>query len=120
MGDVSQGFLDLDSIVCLFSSDEVDGMVNIGGGKLGRVATDGLGDGSAVFLMDSGDGGKAPAHRFGELFGRLPSMRQGEDSIGFISGEGFHDDGDCVQVNIVPYLVDKPCLYYQHGHVVLI
>ena len=52
MGDVPQGFSDLDSIVCLFSADRVDDMVNIGGGKLGRAATNGLGDGRAVFLMD--------------------------------------------------------------------
>ena len=111
MGDVPQGFLDPDSIVCLFSADKVDDMVNIGGGKLGRAATNGLGDGRAVFLMDSGDGGKVPAHRFGDLFGRLPSMRQGEDRIGFISGEWFHDDGGCVQVVVVLYLVNKLCLY---------
>ena len=48
MGDVPQGFLDLDSIVYLFSADKADGMVNIGGGKLGRAATNGLGDGRAV------------------------------------------------------------------------
>ena len=35
-------------------------MVNIGGGKLKRAATNGLGDGRAVFLMDSGDSGKVP------------------------------------------------------------
>ena len=64
----------------------MDGMVNIGGSKLGRAATNGLGDGRAVFLMDSGDGGKVPATRSGDLSGRLPSMRPGEDSIGFING----------------------------------
>ena len=63
MGDISQGFSDLDSIVCLFSGDKADGMVNVGGGKLGRAATNGLGDGRAVFLTNSGDGCKAPAHR---------------------------------------------------------
>jgi hypothetical protein len=111
MGDVPHGFSDLNSIVCLFSSDKVDGMVNIGGGNLGMVATNGLGDGGAVFLMDSGDGGNVPATKCGDLFGRLPSMRQGEDSTGFISGEQFHDDGGCVQVVVVLYLVDKLCLY---------
>ena len=111
MDDVPQGFLDLDSIVCLFSGEKVDGMVNIGGGKLGMVATNGLGDGRAVFLIDSRDGGKVPAHRFGDLFGRLPSKRQGKDSINFISGEGFHDNGGRVQVVVVLYLVNKRCLY---------
>ena len=86
MGDVPQGFLDPDGIVCLFSADKADGMVNIGGGKLGRAATNGLGDGRAVFLMDSGDGGKVPATRCGDLSGRLPSMRPGEGSSGFING----------------------------------
>ena len=89
----------------------MDAMVNIGGVKLGRAATNGLGDGRAVFLMDSGDGGKVPATRSGDLSGRLPSMRLGEDSIGFSSGEGFHDDGGCVQVVVVLYLVNKLCLY---------
>ena len=64
MGDVFEGFSDLDSIVCLFSGGKMDGMVNIGGGKLRRAATNDLGDGRAVFLMDSGDGGKVHAHRF--------------------------------------------------------
>ena len=86
MGDVPQGFLDLDSIICFFSGDKVDSIVNIGVGKLRRAATNGLGDGRAVFLMDSGDGGKVPATRCGDLSGRLPSMRLGEDSIGFING----------------------------------
>ena len=86
-------------------------MVNIGEGKLGMAATNGLGDGRAVSLMDSRDGGKVPAYRFGDLFGRLPSMRQGKDGIDFISGEGFHDNGGCVQVVVVLYLVDKLCLY---------
>ena len=108
MGDVPQGFLDPDSIVSLFSADKVDDMVNIGGGKLGWAATNGLGDGRAVFLMDSRDGGKVPAHIFGDLFSRLPSTRQGEVNIG---GEGFHDDGGGVQVVVVLYLVDKLCLY---------
>ena len=111
MSDVPQGFLDLVSIVCLLSGDKADGMVNIGGGELGRAATNGHGDGRAVFPIDFGDGGKAPAHRFGDLSGRLPSMKQGEDSVGFISGEGFHDDGGCVQVVVVLYLVNKLCLY---------
>ena len=78
--------------------------------SFGKFILEGLGDGRAVFLMDSGDGGKVPAHRFRDLCGRLPSMRQGEDSIGFLSGEGFHDDGDCVPVSVVLYLVDKLCL----------
>ena len=75
------------------------------------MATNGLGDGRAVFLTNSGDGCKALANRFRDLSSRLPSMRHREDSIGFISGEGFHDDGGCVQVDVVLYLVDKPCLY---------
>ena len=56
---------------------KVDSIANIGGGKLRRAATNGLGNGGTVFLMDPGGGGKVPAHRFGDLFGRLPSMRQG-------------------------------------------
>ena len=86
MGDVPQGFSDLDSIVCLFSANKADGMMNIGGGKLGRAATNSLGDGRAVFLMHSGDGGKVSITRSEDLSGRLPSMRLGEDIIGFING----------------------------------
>ena len=86
MGDVPQGFSDLDRIVCLFSINKADGMMNVGGGKLGRAATNGLGNGRAVLLMDFGDGGKVPATRSGDLSCRLPSMRPGEDSIGFING----------------------------------
>ena len=40
--DIGEGFGDLDSIFCPLSGDEMDGMADIGGGKLLWTTTSGL------------------------------------------------------------------------------
>ena len=55
--DVGEGFGNLDSIFCPLRGDEVDGMTDIGGGKLLWTTTSGLLKLKMLFGVKSRDGG---------------------------------------------------------------
>ena len=55
--DAGEGFGDLDSIFCPLSGDEMDGIMNIGGGKLLWMTTSGLLKLRRLFGVPSGDSG---------------------------------------------------------------
>ena len=55
--DAGEGFGDLDSIFCPLSGDEMDGIMNIGGGKILWMTTSGLLKLRRLFGVPSGDSG---------------------------------------------------------------
>ena len=58
MDDAGEGFNDLNSIFCPLSGDEMDGMVDIGGGKLLWMTISGLLKLKSLFEAKYRDGGE--------------------------------------------------------------
>ena len=61
--DIGEGFGDLDSIFCPLSGDEMDGMVDIRGGKLLWMTTSGLLKLRTLFEVKSRDSGEMDTSR---------------------------------------------------------
>ena len=61
--DIGEGFGDLDSIFCPLSGDEMDGMADIGGGKLLWMTSSGLLKLRTLFGVKSRDSGEMDMSR---------------------------------------------------------
>ena len=91
--DVGEGFGDLDSIFCPLSEDEMDGMMDIGGGKLLWTTASGLLKLRTLFGVKYGYSGGMDTSSSGDRVGGLASIKHGEDFGLLCRREGSHDDG---------------------------
>lgn len=86
VGDVFESFGDLSGILSLPGGDEVDGMMNVGWGKLGRMTTKGLLEGGSVLGAKSGYSTGVYASRGRDMIGRMTRIKQREDVVDLTRG----------------------------------
>ena len=79
--DIGEGFGHLDSIFCFGSRDEVDGMANIGRGKLGWMTSSGFLKLRALLGTKSRDGRNMETSGRGNGMSRMARIKHGEDGI---------------------------------------
>ena len=79
--NVGEGFGNLNSIFCLLTKEEMDGMVNIGGEKLLWTTTSGLLKLKTLFRVKSGDGGGMDTSSSQDIAGELASIEHGENYV---------------------------------------
>ena len=79
INNVGEGFGNLNSIFCLLTEEEMDGMVNIGGGKLFWTTTSGLLKLRTLFRAKFEDGGGMDTSSSQDRAGELASIEHGEN-----------------------------------------
>ena len=81
INNVCERFSNLNSIFWLLTEEEMDGMINIGGGKLLWTTTSGLLKLKTLFGVKSEDGGGMDTSSSRDIAGELASIKHGENYV---------------------------------------
>jgi len=90
VGDGGEGFSDIHSIFSLPRTNETDGMVNIGRGKLRRMTSRECGEVRMMNRAKLRDGTKANTSRRVYLPNSVASINEGKDVVTLVRGNALH------------------------------
>ena len=98
--DILKGSGELDSILSLSSSNQLDGMTHVSGSNDGRATTRGFGKIRTEFGADHTDSRVVYTSSKRDLASRLTQIQERDNLIGLGNGKGFHGGGSGQSDNV--------------------